>query len=439
MREERKEKEMVDVARERTLCGCDWRSTTPTDVPDALVRLAGTCAGRPAQLSLTRRDLATHTLMLGPSGTGKTNVLGEVLRQVKRSMRPGDAMCVFDPKGDFRSLFDPSRDVVVPSAVGNGWNIFGDVVADGWDEESLSVNAREIAQTVFADAVERSSNPFFPKAARDLFADVLVACCLCAHPDEAFRRKNLNNRALRDVLLTATPERLQELLGASSCCAGSLKYLGDGSSEQALGVLAELQEATSALFAGGFVQSGTFSSRQFLRHRPATAFVEYDIARASTPAYQVIVDSFLKEALAGGRSGASTYVVIDELAMLPHLLFLENALSFGRSRGVKAVAAVQSAEQIYDAYGREAGSALISGFQTLVCFRPTDEATRACARDRCGRVLKELSYLSGEGRASFDRREGSVVEDWDLASLGLGEAFVFQPLRAPLRFSFGRY
>ena len=426
------------ATRRTTIEGHDWRRALPEASPDAVVRLAGTVAGAPARLELSRDDLATHVLMLGPSGTGKTNVLREALRQIKASLRPGDTMCVFDPKGDFLPLLDPARDLAVPGG-SDAWNVFGDVVADGWDEESVAANAREIAQTVFADAIERSSSPFFPMAARDLFADVLGALSVCSEKDRAFRERNLNNRALRDYLLDATTPGLANFLGKERRFSGSLKYLGDGASEQALGVLAELQEATSALFADGFAGRGGFSSRQFHRAGTGSLFVEYDIARMATPAYQVIIDSLLKEALTGRRSGASTYVVIDELPMLPHLLFLERALSFGRSQGVKVIAAAQSVEQLYGAYGRDAGAALVSGFQTLVCFRPSDEATRACARERCGGRLEELSYLSASGRASFELREAHVVEDWDLAALGRGEAFVFRPFSGPLRFSFGRY
>lgn len=428
----------MTAMRDRVLSGDDWRAVAPTYASDALVRLAGTSAGAPATLGLSADDLATHVLFLGPSGTGKTNALRELLRQVKASMRPGDTMCVFDPKGDFLSLFDPSLDLVIPGGE-NAWNVCGDVVADGWGDESVAANAREVAQTVFADAIERSSSPFFPKAAFDLFADVLGALCVCSRDDRDFRRRNLNNRALRDYLLDATSSGLHGFLGSERSFSGSLKYLGDGSSDQALGVLAELQEATSALFSGGFGGRGSFSSRQFHRGGVGTVFVEYDITRAATPAYQVVIDSFLKEALAGRRPRSSTYVVIDELPMLPHLLFLENALSFGRSQGVKVIAAAQSVEQLYGIYGREAGAALVSGFQTLVCFRPSDEATRACARERCGGCLKELSYLSGEGRASFELREARVIEDWDLASLERGEAFLLRPFSGPLRFRFGRY
>lgn len=426
------------TVRRRMLGGHDWRQAAPAATPDAAVRLDGRVLGAPATLGLSLGDLATHTLFLGPSGTGKTNVLGAVLRQVKAGMRPGDSLCVFDPKGDFASLVDHERDLVVPGGR-DAWNLFGDVVADGWDEESVAANAREIAQTVFADAIGRSMSPFFPKAARDLFADVVGALAACSERDRSFREKNLNNRALRDYLLDAGASDLRAFLGGERRFSGSLKYLGDGSSDQALGVLAELQEAASALFSGGFAERGSFSSRQLHRRGGGSVFVEYDVTRAATPAYQVIVDTYLKEALAGRRPGSSTYVVIDELAMLPHLLFLENALSFGRSQGVKVVAAVQSVEQLYDAYGRDAGAALVSGFQTLVCFRPSDEATRAVARERCGACLEELSYLSGEGRSRFELREARVVEDWDLAALGLGEAFVFRPGACPFRFSFGRY
>ena len=418
--------------------GADWRGAAPSACADAVVCLQGTAVGKPACLGLSRGDLATHLLLLGPSGTGKTNVLSEALRQIKATMRPGDTMCVFDPKGDFLGLADPATDVVLPGGA-QSWNVFGDVVADGWDEEHVAANAREVAQVVFAEAVERSSSPFFPKAARDLFADVMAAACLCAAGDKNFREQSLNNRALRDLLLGATTQSLRALLSPLPRLAGSLKYLGDGSSEQALGVLAELQEAVAGLFAGGFGGRGAFSSRQFLRRGVGALFVEYDITRAATPAYQVIVDAFLKEALAGRRPASNTYVVIDELAMLPHLLFLENALSFGRSQGVKVVAAVQSVEQLFDAYGRDAAAALVSGFQTLVCFRPSDEATRAVVRERCGSALAELSYLSGDGKARFETRPGSVIEGWDLASLGRGEAFVLQPFRGPLRFCFGRY
>ena len=426
------------TVRRRMLGGHDWRQAVPAAAPDAVVRLGGKVQGAPATLGLSRGDLATHVLFLGPSGTGKTNALGAVLRQVKADMRPGDSLCVFDPKSDFRHLADPDRDLVVPGGQ-DAWNLFGDVVADGWDEESVAANAREIAQTVFADAVERSTSPFFPKAARDLFADVVGALAVCSAQERSFREKNLNNRALRDYLLGASVSDLCTFLGSERRFSGSLKYLGDGSSDQALGVLAELQEAATALFAGGFAERGYFSSRQFHRWGKGSVFVEYNITRAATPAYQVIIDTYLKEALAGRCPGSSTYVVIDELPMLPHLLFLENALSFGRSQGVKVVAAAQSVEQIYDAYGHDAGAALVSGFQTLVCFRPSDEATRSVARERCGGCLEELSYLSGEGRSRFELRDAHVVEDWDLAALGLGEAFVFPAGAGPYRFSFGRY
>ena len=404
------------------------------------VKLAGVCRGSRCAVTIGERDLARHVLFVGSSGSGKTNCIAELLAQVKGQMRPHDSMLVFDPKGDFLP-FASASDVVVSSRGSSAcWNLFGEVVADGWDEANVRENAREICQTVFAETIERSQSPFFPKAARDLMADVIAAMSLVGADDRDFRHRHLHNEALATYLREADATRLTEFLSRVPSCSGSLKYLGDGSSDQALGVLAELQEAAEALFAGDFGRAGVFSARQFQRTGGGTVFVEYDVARAASPAYQVIVDTFIKEALSRDHDATGTVtLIIDELKMLPHLLFLENALSFGRSQGLRIVAALQSVEQLYEVYGEVGGRVLASGFQTLACFSTNNAATREFVQGVCGGSLSELSWLSADGRSRAELREGHVVEDWDLTRLGIGEAVVLQPGSDPFEFSFERY
>lgn len=429
------------MARSSVVLGADYRSSPvfSSGNPDFILR--GERNGVKSAIRLTKESLATHALFIGSSGSGKTNCLLELTKQIKSALGPYDTMCIFDPKRDFTDLFDRTRDVIV-SGTGSQepWNIGGEITADGWDEESIAANAREIATTIFAEAIERSSNPFFPKAARDLFADVIGAVAFSSADDVSFRKARLNNSELRGYFRNATPAMLAEFLGSIPSFSGSLKYLGDGTSDQALGVMAELQEAANGLFAGDFGRRGAFSARRFQRQGGAgTIFVQYDITRAATPAYQVIVDSFIKEALAGRKPHANTYVVIDELKMLPHLLFLENALSFGRSQGVKVIAAVQNIDQLYDVYGADGGKCLASGFQLATCFRTNNQSTREYAQGICGTALKETTYLSADGKSKSDLRTSRVVDDWDFATLDLGEAFVFAPFSEPFRFQFERY
>lgn len=429
------------VAKGSVVLGSDYRKASVFSSRNPDFVLSGECNGTSSAIRLTKGDLATHALFIGASGSGKTNCLLELTKQIKSTLGPDDTMCIFDPKRDFSTLFDRTRDVVVSGAGSQEpWNIGGEITADGWDEESIASNAREIATTIFAEAIERSSNPFFPKAARDLFADVIGAVAFSSADDVSFRKARLNNSELKGYLLSATPAMLAEFLGSVPSFSGSLKYLGDGTSDQALGVMAELQEAVNGLFAGDFGRRGAFSARRFQRQGGAGAiFVQYDITRAATPAYQVIVDSFIKEALANRKPHANTYVIIDELRMLPHLLFLENALSFGRSQGVKVIAAVQNVDQLYDVYGSDGGRCLASGFQLISCFRTNNQSTREYAQSVCGAALKEISYLSYDGKSKSDLRTSGVVDDWDFATLKLGEAFVFAPFAEPFRFQFERY
>ena len=44
---------------------------------------------------------------------------------------------------------------------GIAWNIFMELVTDGWDKEAIEINADEIANLIFAESIEKVSLPFF--------------------------------------------------------------------------------------------------------------------------------------------------------------------------------------------------------------------------------------------------------------------------------------
>jgi hypothetical protein len=48
-------------------------------------------------------------------------------------------------------------------------------------------------------------------------------------------------------------------------------------------------------------------------------------------------------------------------------------------------------------------------------------------------------YPIANGQYCSERREGFVVEDWDLTDLAIGEAVVGLPQRSPFRFKFDLY
>ena len=132
-----------------------------------------------------------------------------------------------------------------------------------------------------------------------------------------------------------------------------MSYLGDVSSNQALGVLGELKSMLYDLFIGVFNDNdmhGRFSMRDSVRKKQGRAiFIEYDLMTGETltPIYRLLVDLALKEAL--GRSdseGGNVYMILDELKLLPKLKHMDYALNIGRGKGVKVIAGLQSINQL---------------------------------------------------------------------------------------------
>lgn len=413
---------------------------------DPMVQLVGTINNNRTRINFSSGDLSTHILNTGGTGTGKTNVIVEMTRQIKHQLTPDDAMIVFDTKRDFVKLHS-ENDIVITNVLeerlksGIAWNIFMELVADGWDKESIEINADEVANLIFAESIENSQSPFFPKAAKDIFAAILKGMTFVGIEDKEHRVKYMNNDALKKYLSKVNAKMLCEFLGKFSELSGVLKYIGDGSSEQALGVLAELEETTGKLFRKAFGLDGRFSVRKFVKEKAGrTLFVEYDLSCGSTfiPMYKVIFDMFLKQSLCNTNKG-KVYVICDELKLLPHLLHLEDALNFGRSIGVSIIAGIQSMEQLYEVYGETGGKNIASGFQTTICFHTNNQATRDYIKGVHGSNYSALQHTGASNNLQESVRDGYAVEDWDIANLGLGEAIVGLPFEKPIKFQFERY
>ena len=408
-----------------------------------MIQLVGTENKNRTKLSFSKVDLSTHVLNIGATGTGKTNVIFEMTRQIKNQLTLDDAMIVFDTKKDFSALHG-ERDVVITNDLGietKEWNIFMELVADGWNIEAIDMNVDEVANLIFAESIESSQSPFFPKAAKDIFAAILKGITFIGIENKEHRVKYMNNEALKKYLAKVNARMLCEFLSKFPELSGVLKYIGDGTSEQALGVLAELQETTGQLFRKSFGLDGRFSVRKFVKERAGrTLFVEYDLSCGSTfiPIYKVIFDMFLKQSLCNTNRG-KVYVICDELKLLPHLQHLEDALNFGRSGGVSVIAGIQSMEQLYEVYGEIGGRNIASGFQTTICFHTNNHATREYIQGVHGANLSAIQHTGASNNLQESVRAGYAVEDWEIANLGLGEAIVGLPFEKPVKFKFERY
>ncbi|MCL2172726.1 MAG: type IV secretion system DNA-binding domain-containing protein [Candidatus Bathyarchaeota archaeon] len=393
--------------------------------------------------------LSKHLLFIGGIGTGKTNAICQVLEQFVNNLSENDIMVIFDAKGDYyKEFYREGRDVVISNddkCIGidgkkDYWNIFNEIERD----EHMEENIIEIAKTLFNEKIVKSQQPFFPLAAKDLFSAALFHCC--RDKDE----NRFHNSDLRQFWESANVEIILKMINLHSDLKAMKNYIGDGTSNQALGVLAELQELIREIFVGNFKQKGSLAIRKLVRAKGGRIiFIEYDIGIGKTlaPIYSLLFDLAIKEALCRSEfDKGNVYFIADEFKLMPHLQHVDNAVNFGRSLGVKFLIGVQNVEQVYEAYsdnksGSERARSLLSGFSTSICFRVSDKESREYIQGRHGKSRKLESFMSAMTSKGKDEkvRDAHVVEDWDISRLGVGQAIIGLPNYTPFLFKFKEY
>ena len=382
--------------------------------------------------------LSRHILFLGGIGTGKTNAFEQIISQLRRRMTPNDVMIIFDTKGDFyRSFYKPGDAVISNDHTATGptgadyWNIFNELE----NNEQMEENIVEISKALFHQKLEKSNQPFFPNAAKDLFAAILT---------HFTRNKSIlsgDNQSLRAFLDSSPTAELREMLSSHNDMKAMVSYIADDRTPQTQGVMSELQQLSRELFLGNFKRKGTISMRNLVRAKGGRCiFVEYDIGVGAmlSPIYSLLFDLAIKESLCRSKSEGSVYFLADEFRLIPNLQHVDDAVNFGRSLGVKFMIGIQNVEQVYECYGEQRARSIMSGFLTTVAFRVNDASSKNYIKDLHGENRKMDVYTSAvQTRGVIENiREASVVEDWDISTLSLGEAIIGLPGMPPFRFKF---
>lgn len=420
--------------------GNELSQTVPVNnSPQARCAIRGQdSSGKLASFPLSDDLLSKHLLFIGGIGMGKTNGIFQILSQLRNNMTSNDVMVVFDTKGDFYDSFYRQGDIVISNddkATGprgrDYWNIFEEINAGINTEEEIV----EIARALFFERSIKSSQPFFPNAARDLFSGIMLH----------FHRMGgvKNNAVLRNFLDQTPSAEIRAILQQHQDLKAMTSYISDDRSPQTQGVISELQQHLREIFIGNFRKEGNLSIRQAIRAKQGRlVFVEYDLGIGGmlTPIYQLMLDMAIKEALSRKKSDGNVWFIIDEFRLIPNLQHIDDGINFGRSMGAKFIIGVQNIEQVFHAYGEAQAHSILSGLLTTVAFRVNDAATRKFIQELVGKNRKKEVFMSSvSSRGIVEQiREANVVEDWDIANMRVGEAIINTPGYKPFFFHFDK-
>lgn len=419
----------------------------PQKKTNYIVKLPGTYKGKPTSFEIDTDTLSKHSLFIGGTGCGKTTLFYHFISQIRSRMTSDDVMIIFDSKGDFYSKFGNDKDYVLGnssqySSRSVKWNIFREILADGFKEKDYLLNIQEICNSFFAERIQKSQNTFFPHAAADLLSAIITTLIRDSLGSKEIMNETFYNDTLRVILDGSTVEDLINNIESYSDLISVVSYInGEGSQTQ--GVLSEMYSVVKETFIGVFSERGAFSIRDFVRSKGGkTLFIEYDLSIGSilSPIYSLLFDLALKEALgqSSNRKG-NVYLICDEFRLLPNLKHIDDGVNFGRSLGVKVFAGLQSINQLIEVYGEARGKNIAAGFSSVYAFRANDTATRKFVIDLYGQNYILDHYSSVDKKYMEDKRQGNTVEDWDMMSLNVGEAIVGLPFSKPFRFQFANF
>lgn len=441
--------------RNKVIFGSSVLDNNPVITKDGVICFPGKTMSGMDHFNLSEELLSKHVLLLGGSGCGKTNTFNYAIRDLRNSMNEDDVIIIFDTKGEFYDLFGTKSDYLIGNSakyrdISYTWNIFDEILADGWDEININMNARELAAALFHGRGS-SSQPFFCNAARDIFRGILVHFVRTAKKNSEYI-KRLNNKELLKALQTFSTEDYIRIFNHYMDMKSMVSYFGTGQSNQGLGVFGELNSMISEYFVGILAEhypNKSISMRKAVREKGCKAiFVEYDLAMGETlsPVYRLLIDQALKEALGRGnmlneeKHLQRVFFVADEFKLLPKLQHIDDALNFGRGLGVRVIAGIQSIDQLYDIYGKEKGAVIASGFGSIFAFHTNDDSSREYISKRFGPNLFVYEYNDMQRNAIVSQeREGNTVEIWDQLNLGLGQAVIGLGYNEPFLFQFDEY
>lgn len=382
-------------------------------------------------LVLDDEIFSKHILTLGSIGSGKSNLMYHICSTVLKDLGEDELVIFFDAKGDYLKEFYRENDIIIgnekrlPQYKISSWNIFEDILAAN-DEEVEDV-AREIVSGLFSKNLEsgNGSNTFV-MGARDIFTAIIIAL---VRDFKKGKREVWTNRKLKRFICKSDVTRLRDFILRYKDLAWATSYIMSDTSATTQSYLSQLYMNVQEILSGPFAMEGDFSISRAVQDRGAKSiFLEYDISNANTlkPIYTLLIDLAIKESLGNPRLGGNIYFVLDEFPLIPKLQYMDNALNFGRSLGVKIIAGIQNVGQVENTYGSDLAMSILSGFSTFFSFKLFDEKSRKIISERHGKNNTKISFVSTNNNKGVNDViiEKNVIADWNITQLQVGQCIV---------------
>jgi type IV secretory pathway TraG/TraD family ATPase VirD4 len=343
-------------------------------------RLPAKLLGVQSALGIPRGIESSHLLIMGDSGTGKSALIRQLLRQLEDR---GDTAIVYDPALEYTPQFyTPERGDVILNPI--------DARSPYWspgDELRHEAEALTLATSLFPDRV--NENPFFTEGPRRIFAHLLtfrptaeeLALWLC-HDEELDSR--VHGTPYASIIDRQAPAQRSGVLAALNMVADTLKLLPRESETNR-----RWSAASWARDRRGWL---------FLTSTPETRI-------RLVPLTSLWLDMLVLRLMNRGQPGhRPVWFILDELASLQRLPQLHTAVTENRKSNNPVVLGFQGRSQLETRYGHDA-EAMLSQPATKIFLRTSEPHAAKWISDTIGDVeierMRESRSKGKYGQRSF--------------------------------------
>ena len=366
-------------------------------------------------LPLIKGTETRHMMITGGTGSGKTNCLHHLLKQIRASKQKA---IIVDTSGIFlEKYYLPNKDIIL--------NPFDKRSAtwSPWAEGVSPFDYADVAESFIPHSHTDHEN-YWREASKSVFA------CLLEKFEDTKKTSDLS-RWLQFEPLTNLCKLLEGTSAAAHMDISSEKTASSIRSVASsfLGSLKCLQDSSSP-----------FSIREWLeKEDDSWLFLQ------STPKQRTflrpLITAWISAAVRGllalpVNRDRRVWFIIDELPTLQRIKDLEVLLTEGRKYGGCGVIVLQTPAQIDEIYGREAAQVIIANTATKVVFQEEDPSiaeriSRAFGEREISERQEGISYGAHEARdgvsLSMLKKSKPIVSPTQILQLPINTAFVKLP------------